>query len=82
MIKDAKAGAQTSIYCAVAEELDSVTGKYFRSAFIYYNIEEIYLVSFNIKYKRTHVHVLQSVFCNNRGYVDKGGHSLTSGNKM
>ena len=28
--KDAKGGAQTTIYCAVAEELEGVTGKYFR----------------------------------------------------
>ena len=27
---DTKAGAQTTIYCAVADELEGVTGKYFR----------------------------------------------------
>lgn len=29
-LKTPREGAQTSVYCAVAEELDSVTGQYFR----------------------------------------------------
>lgn len=31
--KTTKEGAQTSVYCAVAEELEGVTGKYFRYVF-------------------------------------------------
>lgn len=29
-LKTAREGAQTSVYCAVAEELHSITGKHFR----------------------------------------------------
>ena len=34
-----KQGAQTSIYCAIAPELENVTGKYFKSV---YDIEKNY----------------------------------------